>query len=190
MSGIEEMQIFTPGGVAKHELVTQERATWGLNVISHREGKNQLEYRYDDSAGAGTYAYVIDSGCRLTHREFEGRATAGHNALPGTGDDDTTVHGTHVAGTIAGATVGVARKASIVSVKVFDVSANTTTEDILDGLTWSVNDIVEKERQSKAVINMSLGKFSTGTPVISRWHSRLASGLWGDLLKGQDSVQR
>ena len=153
------MQIYTFAGVMKRDIVTQEEATWGLHAISHRDGENGSDYTYDDSAGEGTFGYVIDSGCRVSHDEFEGRAVAGYNAFDGAADDDKSVpHGTHVAGTIAGLTVGVAKKASIVSVKVFDESDRTTTEEILDGLAWSVNDILDKGRQNKAVINMSLRK--------------------------------
>ena len=153
------MQIYTFAGVMKRDIVTQEEATWGLHAISHRDGENGTEYVYDDLAGEGTYGYVIDSGCRVSHGEFEGRAVAGFNAFEGVGDDDEAVpHGTHVAGTIAGLTVGVAKKANIVSVKVFDASETTTTAEILDGLAWSVNDILDKGRQNKAVINMSLRK--------------------------------
>ena len=102
---------------------------------------------------------MIDSGVRVTHSEFEGRAELGHNSLEGTTDEDNNGHGTHVSGTIAGKTVGVAKKANIVGIKAFDSNAQTGTSDILDAINWAVNDIIEKGRQKKAVINMSLSKF-------------------------------
>ena len=142
----------------KRELKTQKEATWGLGAVSHRE-KGSTEYVYDAKAGEGTWAYVIDSGVRVTHTEFEGRAELGHNSLEDTTDEDNNGHGTHVSGTIAGKTVGVAKKANIVGIKAFDSNVQTGTSDILDAINWAVNDIVEKGRQKKAVINMSLSKF-------------------------------
>jgi cerevisin len=48
--------------------------------------------------GAGVDAYVVDTGVRLTHKEFEGRARYGMNAVPTDGDEDWNGHGTHCAG--------------------------------------------------------------------------------------------
>lgn len=43
------------------ETVSQQNAPWGLGRISHvRTGINT--YVYDESAGEGTCAYIIDSG--------------------------------------------------------------------------------------------------------------------------------
>ncbi|KAL1876949.1 hypothetical protein Daus18300_002556 [Diaporthe australafricana] len=56
-------------------------------------------YVYDDSAGEGVCVYVIDSGIRLDHEEFEGRAEFLINYSQGGEDEDTDGHGTHVAGT-------------------------------------------------------------------------------------------
>jgi subtilisin family serine protease len=53
--------------------VTQSSApSWGLARISHKE-KGATDYVYDSSAGAGTFAYVIDTGVHITHNQFEGR---------------------------------------------------------------------------------------------------------------------
>ena len=65
-------------------------------------------------------------------------------------------HGTHVAGTVAGSTYGVAKSANIVAVKVF-AGSSSATSIIIDGFNWAVNDIISKGRQNKAAISMSLG---------------------------------
>ncbi|KJK45582.1 S8 family serine peptidase, partial [Streptomyces sp. NRRL F-4428] len=57
-------------------------------------------YTYPDKAGEGVTAYVIDTGVRITHQDFGGRASYGYDAI----DNDYTAqdghgHGTHVAGT-------------------------------------------------------------------------------------------
>jgi subtilisin family serine protease len=58
----------------KRTYITQASATWGLTRISHQY-RGMTTYVYDNSAGAGTCAYVIDTGISTTHPEFEGRAT-------------------------------------------------------------------------------------------------------------------
>ncbi|CAI6096171.1 unnamed protein product [Clonostachys chloroleuca] len=99
-------------------LVTQTDVEWHLGSISHR-AENSTEYIYDDSAAEGTYAYVVDSGIRLSHEEFEGRASVGYNAVNEFENVDRTGHGTHVASILAGKTYGVAKKATVIDVKVF-----------------------------------------------------------------------
>ncbi len=66
--------------------------------------------------------------------------------------DDGNGHGTHVAGTIAGATYGVAKQAKIVAVRVLDDSGSGTTEQVVAGIDW-----VTENHQGPSVANMSLG---------------------------------
>ncbi|KAF6814860.1 Alkaline proteinase 2 [Colletotrichum sojae] len=137
-----------------YAIVTQTGAPWGLGTISHRTS-GSTQYVYDDVAGTGTFAYVVDSGINTAHTNFGGRATLGYNAAGGQ-HVDTLGHGTHVAGTIGSNTYGVAKKTTLVSVKVF-VGNSASTSVILAGYNWAVNDITSKSRQGKSVINMSLG---------------------------------
>lgn len=71
-------------------------------------------------------AYVLDTGINSEHVEFEGRAIRGRQfvtpprANVQTTDKDIQGHGTHCAGTIASRTYGVAKKATVVGVKVFN----------------------------------------------------------------------
>ena len=102
-----------------YRTVTQTPAPWGLGSISHRT-PNWGEYLYQDSAGSGTWAYVLDTGIHIGHQEFQGRAYLGYNAIPGVNFTDINGHGTHVAGTIASRLYGVAKKANLMAVKVFD----------------------------------------------------------------------
>ncbi|KAH8734643.1 peptidase S8/S53 domain-containing protein [Ilyonectria robusta] len=140
--------------IAKKALTTQSSSTWGLGTVSHRSS-GYTSYIYDTAAGEGTYAYIVDTGIRATHNEFESRATAIWSAFSGD-NADTNGHGTHVAGTIGGKTYGVAKLATLLGVKVFQ-GDESTTSIILSGYNWAVNHIVNNGRASKAVINMSLG---------------------------------
>jgi oryzin len=143
-------------------LTTQASAPWGLASISSRTA-GAKDYIYDSSAGIGTFSYVVDTGVRLTHVDFEGRAIFGFNAVSGsTSQADNNGHGTHVAGTVGGKTYGVAKKTTIVAVKVFE-GAEGSASDVFSGFDWAVNDIVSKGRQNTAVINMSLGGSASKT---------------------------
>lgn len=153
-----------------NEIVTQDNAPWGLASISSREPGGSA-YKYDSSAGEGQTAYIVDTGVRISHNEFEGRAELGFNAVEGSEHEDTIGHGTHVAGTVAGATFGVAKKAKIVSVKVFAGSSGSASE-VMAGFDWAVNDIVEKGIQNSAVINLSLGG-----PASSTWDNAITESF-------------
>ncbi|KAH6675400.1 serine proteinase [Plectosphaerella plurivora] len=143
-----------PSELQARAIVSQTGSTWGLGTISSRT-RPSTTYRYDDTAGVGSYAYVVDSGVIIAHSQFGGRATNGWSAFTGT-NTDTLGHGTHVAATIAGSTYGVAKRANVISVKVFQ-GREGTTSGIIGGINWAVNDIVAKGRASRSVINLSLG---------------------------------
>lgn len=53
-------------------LVKQEDAPWGLARISSRQPDSTV-YIYDDSAGEGVCAYILDTGIDVEHPDFEGR---------------------------------------------------------------------------------------------------------------------
>lgn len=103
--------------------VTQSGAPWGLARISHKT-TGSTSYTYDDSAGAGVCAYVIDTGIYTAHSQFGGRATWLYNAAGDGSNTDGNGHGTHVAGTIGGSTYGVAKKVNLYAVKVLDASGS------------------------------------------------------------------
>ncbi|KAF2756541.1 hypothetical protein EJ05DRAFT_502046 [Pseudovirgaria hyperparasitica] len=157
VQAVEQDQAWTIfGDWRERALTTQTGAPYGLDGISHRAGATGgSSYIYDTSAGSGTFGYVVDTGINAEHEEFEGRASLGYNAAGGEFVDDIG-HGTHVAGTIGSRTYGVAKSASVISVKVFSGSSGSTST-VMDGYDWAVNDIVSKGRTNRAAINMSLG---------------------------------
>ncbi|MEV8306558.1 S8 family peptidase [Streptomyces flavidovirens] len=127
--------------------------SWGIDRIDQADTAGDSKYTYPDSAGEGVTAYVIDTGVRISHKDFEGRATHGFDAVDNDNSaDDGNGHGTHVAGTIAGAAHGVAKKAKIVAVRVLDDQGSGTTEGVVAGIDW-----VTKNHQGPSVANMSLG---------------------------------
>ncbi|KAH8663271.1 subtilase [Ilyonectria robusta] len=151
------MYLLGGAGSKPADILTQKNAPWGLAAISHRN-KGFTEYLYDSSAGADTYAYVVDSGVRHTHTEFGGRVTLGGSAVGDAGADNIG-HGTHVAGIIGGSTYGVAKKTNIISVKIAGRGMFKT--GALAGFDWAFNDIIAKKRVGRSVINLSLGGSSS-----------------------------
>jgi subtilisin family serine protease len=98
---------------------------------------------------------MIDTGIRGTHQDFGGRVVAGTNTVdtsPST--DDCNGHGTHTAGTVGGATYGIAKNVTLVAVRVFGCGSSTTTAAIIAGVDWATGD---HQAGQPAVANMSLG---------------------------------
>ncbi|KAK5634899.1 hypothetical protein RRF57_010611 [Xylaria bambusicola] len=138
------------------ELVAQANAPPGLVRLSHAR-INGKSYVFDDSAGKGITAYVVDTGILTTHEEFQGRASMEFNAIEGSPDTDENGHGSHVSGTIGGATFGVAKNVQLVGVKVLDADGGGTNEGVIAGLMFVASDAAQRGVSGKAVMNMSLG---------------------------------
>lgn len=149
-------------------LTTQTGATYGLGRVSHR-AKGTTSYIYDTTAGSGVKVYVVDTGILTTHSQFGGRATFGANFISGSPDTDENGHGTHCAGTIGGSTygtsscyygssgwlitcLGVAKKVSLVAVKVLDGDGSGTNSGVISGIQWVANNA-----PAGSVLSMSLG---------------------------------
>ncbi|KAK0725560.1 peptidase S8/S53 domain-containing protein [Lasiosphaeris hirsuta] len=147
--------------VEKRAFETQANGPWGLARISHRS-PGFSDYVYDNSGGEGIRVYVVDTGIMTNHTDFEGRAIHGMNFALGTPNTDENGHGTHVAGTIGGKTYGVAKKATLVSVKVLDASGAGTFAAVMEGIAWAVLNAQANGGANKAVINVSLGGGNNG----------------------------
>ena len=125
--------------------------TWGLDRIDQRA--LPLSKSFSAPSAAGVTVYVLDTGIRTTHKEFGGRATSGWDFVDKDANaDDCKGHGTHVAGTIGGATYGVAKDVKLVSVRVLDCQGHGSYSGIIAGIDW-----VTKHATKPAVANMSLG---------------------------------
>ncbi|MER7463478.1 S8 family peptidase [Streptomyces sp. NPDC097981] len=134
---------------------TQDPAPWTLDRIDQRELPLDGSYTYATTA-QGVTAYVVDTGINTGHQEFGGRARVGYNGVFLESSTDCNGHGTHVAGTLGGATYGVAKGVSLVGVKVANCKGSSTLTTILGGLEWMVKDAAAAPG-TPAVANMSMG---------------------------------
>jgi subtilisin family serine protease len=124
--------------------------TPGLDRIDRRLLPLNGTYTYSET-GAGVNVYVIDSGIRITHSEFGGRATADFSVSADF--DDCRGHGTHVAAIIGGETFGVAKGVRLHSVKIAGpLGCSPDDANIVAGIDW-----VTANRVLPAVAVLSLG---------------------------------
>ncbi|KAF2690016.1 subtilisin-like serine protease-like protein PR1A [Lentithecium fluviatile CBS 122367] len=170
----------------KKTYVTQSSSTWGLGRISH-VNKGTSSYTYDDSAGADTCSYVIDTGIYTAHPEFEGRATFLANYAGDGSNTDGNGHGTHVAGTIGSKTYGVAKKTKLYAVKVLDASGSGTNSGVIAGINFVASDSKTRSCPNGAVANMSLGG-SKSTAVNSATANVVAAGVFMAVAAGNDGA--
>ncbi|MGW6859649.1 S8 family serine peptidase [Streptomyces xanthophaeus] len=127
-------------------------SSWGLDRIDQRNLPLDNNFTTQGN-GAGVTAYILDTGIEYGHDEFGGRATFGFDAIgDGRNGADCNGHGTHVAGTVAGRTYGVAGKANLVSVRVLGCDGKGTYSGMIAGFDW-----VAKNAVQPAVLNGSLG---------------------------------
>jgi serine protease len=131
---------------------TQDGATWGLDRVDQDSLPLNQQYVYDSDA-SNVHAYIIDTGIRTSHTDFEGRATKDFDSInDGQGGNDCNGHGTHVAGTVGGKLYGVAKKARLHAVRVLSCTGSGSYAGVVAGVDW-----VTANAQKPAVANMSLG---------------------------------
>jgi len=134
---------------------------WGLDRIDDVKGRDGSYSDFSSLAGKGVHVYVLDTGVRTTHRDFQGRATPAYdayfspNVCPAGNTKcarDVHGHGTHCAGTVAGASYGVAKQAKVYGVRILNDRGSGTFSGIMKAMEW-----VSLNGQKPAVMSMSLG---------------------------------
>jgi subtilisin family serine protease len=161
---------------------TQSNPPWGLDRIDQRALPLSSSYTYDTTA-SNVHAYIIDTGIRLTHQEFGGRAVSGRDTVDNDNNaTDCAGHGTHVAGTVGGSTYGVAKGVQLVAVRVLNCSGSGTTAGVVAGIDWVTANAIKP-----AVANMSLGG-GTDSTLDAAVNRSIASGVTYAVASGNDST--
>ena len=113
------------------------------------------------ATGEGVQIYMIDTGVRATHVDLVGRVIAGIDVVgsddsgaPSSPTSDCDGHGTHTAASAAGTTFGVAKKATVIAVRVLNCDGDGDVEGVVAGIDW----VLHHHRSGVlAVANLSLG---------------------------------
>ncbi|UER53742.1 S8 family serine peptidase [Kineosporiaceae bacterium SCSIO 59966] len=129
---------------------------WGVDRIDQRTlPLDGLASR--PAGGDGVRVYVVDTGVRADHVALTGRVQPGVQILDGVqspdGGADCNGHGTHVAGILGGADVGVAPEVDVVPVRVMDCAGSGNQSDVIAGLDWVLQ---THPRGTPGVVNISL----------------------------------
>lgn len=134
---------------------TQESPdSWGLDRIDQRELPLDDAYTYPHTAQDVT-VYVVDTGVRIGHEEFGGRARGVYDAVEdtarGAGEAGTDCHGhgTAMAATIGGERSGVAKGVDIASVRAVGCDGQGQLEHLMSAVDW-----IATHAEAPALVNL------------------------------------
>jgi subtilisin family serine protease len=163
--------------------------SWGLDRIDQRDLPVDSSYSYTKD-GTGVNVYVIDTGIRLTHQDFGGRAnlgadctvTDGGGNCVGPGTDERN-HGTLVASIVGGSQYGVAKNTTLYNVRVIPLDGfAATVAMVIAGVDW-----VTAHHAKPAVANMSLQTASISTSLDKAVRRSIAAGVIYVVIAGNNN---
>jgi len=172
-----------PDGVVTAGTTQTSPPSWGLDRIDQHNLPRDYSYTYQTD-GTGVTVYIIDSGIRWDHAEYFGRAVIGGKDFIDNDDwaYDCHGHGTHVAGTVGGTTVGVAKGVSLYPIRVLACNGSGSYSAVIAGIDW-----VTANHTSPAVANMSLGG-GYSTSLNTAVNNSVAAGVVYAVSAGNDNT--
>jgi subtilisin family serine protease len=169
--------------ISVNALQTQTSAPWNLDRVDQRNLPWDGSYSYPGT-GSGVHVYIIDTGIRVTHQDFGGRASIAYDAVgDGQNGNDCNGHGTHVAGIVGGATWGVAKQAILHAVRVIPCSGNGLLSTVIAGVDW-----VTANHQSPAVANISAATAGSSISLETAITNSIASGVVYTIAAGNSAT--
>ncbi|CAH1244651.1 PCSK9 [Branchiostoma lanceolatum] len=155
------------------------------NTTDHCECQDCVDYRNTDSVDV----YIVDSGIRYSHEEFEGRADwsgfDAHDADGSNKGNDLEGHGTHVAALVGGRTFGVNPRVLLRSVRVLDNRGRGSTFTVIGGLNH-IYDKITSNNGARGVVVMSLGSAGVSRTVNQASRELVLLGLPVVVAAGND----
>jgi minor extracellular serine protease Vpr len=146
--------------VTEYRVETEE----SVKIIGGHGARGIFTKQNERLTGRGVTVAVIDTGVDYTHPDLRRNYGGGHDLVDN--DDDpmetlttgyATIHGTHVAGIIAGngKIMGVAPEAKIIAYRALGPGGGGTTEQVLAAIEQAIKDKVD-------IMNLSLGNSING----------------------------
>ena len=162
---------------------TESNAPWHLDRMDQRALPLSTTYDYSPD-GSGVHIYIIDSGIRVTHTDFGGRASVAYdNVGDGQNGNDCYGHGTHVAGIAGSSTYGVAKGASLHAVRVLNCSGSGSVSGLILAVDW-----LTTNHASPAVANISLDAGGLSTALENSIQNSINSGITYAIAAGNSNI--
>jgi len=182
---MKAIEVQDESAIAQHGCTHEPSYSWGQTRVSQREVLLNGKYAAAASGGHGVDIYVVDTGVYVEHSDFQGRAKFGFKAQASWSNTDANGHGTHVASTSAGKLYGIAKKASIIAVKVLGDNGSGSNAGVIAGVDYVVAQYQKTGKPSTA--NLSLGGLLS-TALNTAINRAVAAGVVFVVAAGNDNA--